>query len=277
MRSSNAARHAGSSWPIATTSLVTLLALVLAVLGCGGKQQAAGPSSPGLALESEAAAKVDRTKCDDRGKQVSAVDANQDGRADVWKLYQVVDQGGQKLQVLTCKQVDLNHDAKLDVVYHYEAGNLVSFEEFDLDFDGRFDLWTFYQAGKKVREEMDTNYDRRPDFSKYYENEKLVRIERDRNHDGRVDEWMYYEGGRLDRIGYDTQGTGRVDKWDRSPEGDAPGGGAAGAAASSGGENAPGSPVTPAPAAPAGGAPATAPVSAADTPAAAPAPPPTKK
>ena len=125
---------------------------------------------------------------------------------------------GDSAQTLVCKQVDLNNDGKIDIVYHYDDGGALTFEEFDLDFDGRFDLRAFYQGGRKVREEMDTNYDQRVDFTKYYEADRLVRIERDANNDGRVDEWQYYEAGKLDRIGYDTTGSGRVDKWERAPD-----------------------------------------------------------
>lgn len=184
--------------------------------GCGGKVSSSA-STGGLAAL-EGGIKVDRSKCEDRGKQTVVADTNQDKKPDVIKLYVEGQQGGQKVQTLTCKQVDLNYDTKMDIVYHYDDKGQVAFEEFDLDFDGRFDLWAYYQAGKKVREEMDTNFDRRADFVKYYEADKLVRVERDTNNDGRVDEWQYYENGRLDRIGYDTTGSGRVDKWDRAPE-----------------------------------------------------------
>ena len=183
-----------------------------AALGCAGKTDntVSGPTQGGMAL--------DQTRCDPRGKQVVVADTNQDKKPDVTKLYE----NKANSQVLACKQVDLNYDGRVDIVYHYDQVGMISFEEFDLDFDGRFDLWTYYQGGKKVREEMDTNYDRRPDFTKYFENDRMVRIERDTNNDGRVDEWQYYENGKLDRIGYDSSGGGRADKWDRAPEADLP-------------------------------------------------------
>src|SRR5579871_5272529 len=176
---------------------------------------------------------VDRTKCDDKGKNVVTADTNQDQKADVWKFYSTVDVGGQKTEVLACKEVDLN-------------------------LDGKIDITRYYADGKLVREELDTNFDQRPDVWKYYENEKLVRIERDNNGDGKVDEWQYYEGGKLDRIGYDTTGNGTVNKWDRAPEGDEAEGGS-GAAPASGGGAAASAPTAPPPATsppPAGSAPA---------------------
>jgi hypothetical protein len=195
------------------------LGAAAALLGCAGKtdKAVASAGSGGAGMQ------VDPTRCDAKGKQTVVADTNQDKKPDVTKLYETRDLGGQKSQILTCKQVDLNYDNRVDIVYHYDQGGAISFEEFDLDFDGRYDLWTYYQSAKKVREEMDTNYDRRPDFTKYFENDKLVRVERDTNNDGRVDEWQYFEGGKLDRIGYDSTGSGRADKWDRAPETELPG------------------------------------------------------
>ena len=164
---------------------------------------------------------VDRTKCDEKGKNVITADTNLDQKADVWKFYQSVDVGGQKTEILTCKEVDLNHDGKIDLVYYYDdKGATLTLDEADTDFDGKFDMTRYYANGKVVREELDTNFDQKPDVWKYYEDEKLVRQERDTNGDGKVDEWEYYEGGKLDRIGYDTTGNGTVNKWDRAPEND---------------------------------------------------------
>lgn len=179
---------------------------------------------------------VDRTKCDEKGKNVVTADTNQDQKPDVWKFYSTIDVGGQKTEILACKEVDLNHDGKIDLVYYYDdKGSQVTLDEADLDFDGKFDITRYYANGKLVREELDTNFDQRPDVWKYYEDEKLVRIERDTNGDGKVDEWQYYEAGKLDRIGYDTTGNGTVNKWDRAPEGDEAEGGSGAAPASGGG------------------------------------------
>jgi hypothetical protein len=239
---------------------LVLVTAAAALLGCAGKTDSSVANAG-----SQGGMQVDPTRCDGRGKQVVQADTNQDKKTDVTKMYETRDVGGQKTQILTCKQVDLNYDGRVDIVYHYDQAGVISFEEFDLDFDGRFDLWTYYQNGKKVREEMDTNYDRRPDFTKYFEGDRLVRIERDTNNDGKVDEWQYYENGKLDRIGYDTSGSGRADKWDRAPETDLPGASAAAGETNAGtGPAAPPAssapaPVAPPPAAAAPSLPATSP------------------
>ncbi|HEY0707381.1 MAG TPA: hypothetical protein VGG33_11325, partial [Polyangia bacterium] len=157
---------------------VALGALSLAGVGCGSST-AQGKAGGGMTTA------VDNARCDSRGKQVVTSDTNGDKKADVLKIYQTVGSGSNAAQKLICKQVDLNNDNKIDIVYHYAAdSSSLTFEEFDLDFDGRFDLRAFYQAGRKVREEMDTNYDNKVDFTKYYEADRLVRIERDANNDG---------------------------------------------------------------------------------------------
>ena len=64
-------------------------------------------------------------------------DLNGDNKADVWKYYVP---NGQGSDVLTCKQIDYNHDGKIDSVYYYDdAGAQTTLEEFDMDFVGRFE------------------------------------------------------------------------------------------------------------------------------------------
>ena len=170
---------------------------------------------------------VDRAKCNDKDKHVVTADTDGDKKPDSWKFFKTIDVGGQKTEVITCKQVDLNHDGKIDMVNYYDDGGpQIVLEEIDGDFDGKFDFTAYYNQNKRVRDEFDMNFDQRVDLWKYYEEGKLVRIEKDPNNDGKVDEWEYYEGGKLDRIGYDTSGSGRVDQWDRAPEveEEAPGG-----------------------------------------------------
>jgi uncharacterized membrane protein len=254
-------------------------ALLAGLTGCASsapKQQAEMVSSaPGSNVPT--APNVDRSKCTEAGKQVVTGDTNMDKKPDVWKYFVSKNVGGNTVQVLVCKQVDLNHDGKLDLVTYYDdTGNTIEMEEADLDLDGKFDTVYYYANGKKVREENDMNFDSRPDVWKYFEDEKLVRIERDTNNDGKVDEWQYYEGGKLDRIGYDSTGSGKVDHWDRAPEGEEEtgGGGAAAPAAAT-----PAAPTAAKPTAPPATAPppATTPPPAAAAGAAKPAAPPAKK
>jgi len=220
-----AKRRLGSLAGIVSVSMV-----IGSMWGCGGSQ-VPSPQTPGTVAGSNvpAAPPVDRSRCKADGKQVITVDTDANNKPDVWK-YLVPN--GQGAQVMTCKQVDLNHDGKIDNVYYFdEAGQFTTLEEFDLDFDGRIDISVYYSNGKKVRTELDTNYDNRSDLWRYYEDGKLVRIERDSDFNGKVDVWEYYENEKLDRIGYDTTGSGRVDRWDRTPDDEGVEGGGTAAAA----------------------------------------------
>ena len=189
-------------------------------LGCAGTQKTVGGPSSDLKVSNEDfGAKFDRSRCDDRGKQVVTLDANGDGKPDVIKLFLAASQDGHQVQQLVCKQTDLDFDGKIDLVQYYGPNGDLFMDEYSMNYSGKFNGRTFYQDGKKVRAEKDMDFDGKPDYFEFYEGGKLVRVERDRNADGKVDEWQYYENGRLDRIGFDTTGSGRVDKWERGPEG----------------------------------------------------------
>jgi hypothetical protein len=242
--------------------VLTLLCSAAVFGGCGGSTAAGSPAAKAdLKLsQTDFGAQFDRSRCNDQGKQVITADTNGDGKPDVVKLFTVGELNGQKVQQLSCRQVDLNHDSRMDIIYSYnDAGTLIG-EEFDLDFDGKFDERVYYQDGKKVRMERDMDGDGRPDYLEFYEGGRLVRVERDGNGDGRPDEWQYYEGGKLDRIGTDTTGSGRADKWERNPETAEPAPEAAPAPGA-----APASGTAPAPAAKGAAAPAAAKAPAGET------------
>src|SRR5882757_145984 len=92
---------------------LVVVATAAAALGCAGKTDnaVAGPGTEGGMA-------IDQTRCDPRGKQVVVTDTNQDKKPDVTKLYETREVLGQKTQVLACKQVDLNYDGRVDIVYH---------------------------------------------------------------------------------------------------------------------------------------------------------------
>jgi hypothetical protein len=194
--------------------------LAALALGCGGQQKPGSGNPADLKLSSgDFGAKFDRSRCDDRGKQVVSLDANGDGKPDVIKLFLPSTQDGHQIQQLVCKQTDLDFDGKMDLIQYYGPSGELFMDEYSMNYSGKFNGRTFFQDGKKVRAEKDMDFDGKPDYFEFYEGGRLVRVERDRNDDGKIDEWQYYENGRLDRIGYDTTGSGRVDKWERNTEG----------------------------------------------------------
>jgi len=196
------------------------LCLAALVPACGGTQkQPANPSADLKVSQSDFGAKFDRSRCDDKGKQVVSLDANGDGKPDVIKLFLSVAQDGRTVQQLVCKQTDLDFDGKIDLVQYYGPAGDLFMDEYSMDYSGKFNGRTFYQESKKVRAEKDMNFDGKPDYFEFFEGGKLVRVERDRTGTGKIDEWQYFENGHLDRVGYDTTGSGRVDKWERNLEG----------------------------------------------------------
>lgn len=186
--------------------------LGLLAAGCSGADQKGAGTAAGITRTKE-----DRSRCDAKGKRVVTLDLNQDKQADVWKIYATKSEGGSKVEILTCKEQDINFDGRKDIwVYYDDQGNR-EMEEMDFDFDGRIDLVTIRRGGKVVRQEMDTNFDGKADIVKYFTEEVLERVERDSNNDGKVDYWEYYEGGQLDRVGYDKDGDGKPEEFDRAP------------------------------------------------------------
>jgi len=197
--------------------LVPLLAVVWALCACGDGGAGEKKAGPKMAPTGDSVSEEQLSRCRVEGKRVVKLDLNKDKQPDVWKLYATKTEGGAKVDILTCKEVDLNYDGRKDLwVYYDDSGNR-NMEEMDLDFDGRVDIVTFRRAGKIARQELDTNFDGKPDIWKHFEDEVLVRVDRDTSGNGRVDFWEYYEGGQLDRVGYDKDGDGKVDAWDRAP------------------------------------------------------------
>lgn len=138
-------------------------------------------------------------------------DTDGDGRPDVWESFPKGAPAATRLPVR--REVDLNHDGKVDVTTHYQAGQIVR-EEMDGDFDGKVDWTDIYEGGQRVRTEWDSAFDAKADMIRHFEGGELVRVEQDTNGDGRPDYFEFYKGGALEKSGRDTDGDGQVDRWD---------------------------------------------------------------
>jgi hypothetical protein len=191
------------------------LALGMAALGggCGGKNKA--DSTEGLMKSEGAALKVDTTLCETEGKKIVTYDLNRDGNPDVWKLYMTVEEGDTRVEVQTCKQVDINHDGRKDYVIAYNRKGATVFEKFDFDFDGRFDA--FYQfdekTGKVFEVQRESGFDGRYDVQEVYDaSGTLKTVKYDRNGDGEPDMWEQYVKGELVAILYDDDYDSKVDR-----------------------------------------------------------------
>jgi hypothetical protein len=198
---------------------VAMIALVPVAAGaCHGSNKDTTPKSD-QSLDA-AIPKVDPTLCDTNGKTVRTFDLNHDNKPDVWRLYKTEDEGGTKVEFLTCKQVDFDHDGKKDWVVAYNRKGMPLYEKADFDYDGRWDMSAIFdpKTGLKVEVERDTDFDGKFDVKETYDSAgQLVSVQRDRNGDGKPDMWEQYRDGVLIAILYDDDYDGKVDRREEIP------------------------------------------------------------
>jgi hypothetical protein len=195
------------------------LSLALSLVACGGASKGKGAtnvagidSTDGLTVP-----RVDPSLCDTKGKKVTTFDLNHDNKPDVWKLFATADEGGTTVEILTCKQVDLDHDGKKDYVQTYTRTGELLAEEFDFTFEGEMDAREHYdkKTGKIYLIARDSDHDKKPDvWEKYDEEGRLESVRRDRNADGKPDLWEQYKKGELLAILYDDDFDNNVDRKD---------------------------------------------------------------
>lgn len=144
----------------------------------------------------------------------SAVDLDGDGTPEIKNYYR---ERADAPRLLVRKEVDMNHDGKMDVISQFADDGQLEREEMDSDFDGFFDWTDHYQKGVRVMSEYDSDNDGKPNVFKYFtraENGEMIldRKERDENGDGKIDVWERYDAtGAVMRMGRDTDGDGKVD------------------------------------------------------------------
>ena len=147
-------RGIGTTSRLLVMKAKSALALVLFLFACHGKDEATTPTKDVDA----AIPKVDPTLCDTTGKNVVTYDLNKDGKPDVWRLYKTEDEGGTKVEFMTCKQVDFDHDGRKDWVVAYNRKGTPLFEKADFDYDGKVDRKEEI-PGAHPKVEMPTNMD----------------------------------------------------------------------------------------------------------------------
>jgi len=199
------------------TKLTVFAGVLLAFAGaCKGKNDKTTPSN----TADTSVPKVDPTLCDTNGKNVVTYDLNKDNRPDVWRLYKVEDEGGTKVEFMTCKQIDFNYDNKKDWVVAYNRKGVTLFEKADVDFDGRWDMSAIYdtKVNQKAEVERDTDFDGKFDVKEVYDSGgNLTSVRQDRNNDGNPDLWEQYKDAVLLAILYDDDFDGKVDRREEIP------------------------------------------------------------
>ena len=193
---------------------------VLSVAAIGACKKDKGDKTTPSNAADAGSPKVDPTLCDTNGKNVVTYDLNKDNRPDVWRLYKVQDDGGTKVEFMSCKQVDFDRDGRKDWVVAYNPKGIPLFEKADFDYDGKWDMSTVYdtKTGLKAEVERDTDFDGKFDVKEVYDSAgQLTSVRRDRNGDGQPDLWEQYKDGVLIAILYDDDFDGKVDRREEIP------------------------------------------------------------
>jgi hypothetical protein len=196
--------------------LSKLVAIAVLLAACKGKKQDTVPKHTAR-ME---VPKVDPTLCDTAGKNVVTSDLNKDTKPDVWRLYRTEDEGGTKIEFMTCKQVDFNGDGRKDWVVAYNRKGNPIFEKTDYNYDGTFDMSAVFDAktGHYAEIERDDDHDGRFEKKELYDTAGvLTSVRRDRNGDSQPDEWEQYKENILIAILYDDDFDGRVDRREEIP------------------------------------------------------------
>ena len=196
---------------------VVIAAALAAASACKGKQSDTTPKNTATA---DGVPKVDPTLCETSGKNVVTYDLNKDNKPDVWRLYKVEDEGGIKIEFMTCKQVDFDHDGRKDWVVAYNRKGNPLFEKADFDYDGKFDMSAVFDTKTThvAEVERDTDFDGAFDVKEVYDTAGgLSNVRRDRNGDNQPDLWEQYKDTILIAILYDDDFDGKVDRRDEIP------------------------------------------------------------
>lgn len=186
---------------------------------------ATGCASNSGAKQEEASQKVVPaiTTTRKEGKLIKRFDVNDDGRAEIEKVFDVSQAPGdgengeaEERQVLREKRIDVNHDGVYDIVRFYNQKREKKRERVDIDRDGRDDWVSYFDEGTIARKEMLGKDGETVISTRYYDGEgELERVEVDRNDDGKIDYWEFYESGQITRVGRDVDGDEEADEWNR--------------------------------------------------------------
>ncbi len=188
------------------------------LVACGKDKQA--DTTPTDATTTTGLPAVDPTLCETAGKNIITYDLNRDGQPDVWRLYRTEDEGDSKVETMTCKQVDFDHDGRKDWVVGFGRKGARLFEKVDMDYDGQFDLSAVYdpKTGVVAEIERDSDFDGKYDLKEIYDTAgKLTSVRIDNDGNGEPDEWEQYKEGALVAILYDDNYDGKVDRREEVP------------------------------------------------------------
>ncbi len=183
---------------IAVVMLGASLVGVPIAIGCGGGEAGVGKANLPQGVRSQ---NLEHESCDEGGHKVEKLDANNDGKPDIKRVYD----GSREI----CRISDLNHDGKPDMYEYYDANGQVRRREADYDDNGVVNAIEYFEGGKLVRRELDTANQGKIDTWDFFDaaTGNRTKRERDTTGDGRIDQWWTYEGDRV-TIAMDKNGDG---------------------------------------------------------------------
>jgi hypothetical protein len=186
--------------------LFLLSLLACATTSGGDATPVATPTAGGLP---QGTAGVLTSRVTEDGLTQEEVDLDGDAKVEIVNYYRTSGEG----RLLLKKDLDLNRDGRMDVRSSFDEAGLRIREEMDGDFDGRADVVDHYISGKRSMTEKDTDFDGTFDLFSYYENGKVRRKERDSDRNGKVDFWEYLDdSGAVIKTGKDSDGDGVMDE-----------------------------------------------------------------
>lgn len=185
-------------------SLFLSLAALLtgALVGCESSEVGPGGAKDATKFRNTA---IQHEPCDVQGKRVEKLDANNDGKPEVQRVYD----GNREV----CRVSDLNGDGRPNMYeYFAQDGTTIRRREFDYDDNGVVNEVEVYEGGRLARREMDTTNQGRIDTWDTFDlaTGKIAKRERDSSLDGRVDQWWVWTGDIV-TVAVDRDGDGNPD------------------------------------------------------------------
>lgn len=176
-----------------------LLLGVITLNGCGASA-AGGPNAP---IVGHRDLEFHHQPCDITSSHAQAIDANNDGRADLT----IVSEGGREV----CRAADLDFDGRVDVWTYFDNSGNVSRRELAYDRDGSVDEIQIFAGGQIVEKQRASTLAHRVDTWEKYSGGRIISAERDSNGDGRIDQWWDYKTADCPVIRSDIDGNGQPD------------------------------------------------------------------
>lgn len=188
----------GSVLKAGASALALIAVGVVVDVGCGGGDSGVGAAKLPEGVRSST---LEHESCDEGGHKVEVLDANNDGKPDIKRVYA----GTHEI----CRITDLNHDGKPDMYEYYDQTGQLRRREADYDDNGVINAIEHYENGRLVSIELDTTNQGRIDTWDFFDpaSGKRTKRERDATGDGKIDQWWVYEGDKV-TIALDRNGDG---------------------------------------------------------------------